>query len=97
MANDQAPRTTGNSFHWSLGFCHWSLAFLGHAPFAAKISGSEEIYHDSSSISYTVITFKDIKISKQPGGQQIYGFTVCGDAQRSFVSGRGPQYLFVRP
>jgi len=39
----------------------WAMTAL-----AAKLSGSEGIYRGSSGVSYTYITFKDIKISKPP-------------------------------
>jgi hypothetical protein len=41
----------------------WTMAAL-----AAKLCGSEGTYRGPSGPSYVFITFKDIKISKQPGG-----------------------------
>jgi hypothetical protein len=50
---------------------HWDLV-IGHLPspmaaLAAKLCGSKGAYRGPSGNSY-VFMFKDIKISKQPGG-----------------------------
>jgi hypothetical protein len=41
------------------------------APLAAKLCGSEGAYRGPSGPSYVYITFRDIKISKQPATPQI--------------------------